>query len=32
LNGKQHSDFDKTAGLVRLKPAREPLRLEVFFR
>jgi hypothetical protein len=32
LNGKQHSDFDKTAGLVRLKPAREPLSLEVFFR
>jgi len=32
LNGKQHSDFDKSAGLVRLKPAREPLRLEVFFR
>jgi hypothetical protein len=32
VNGKQHSDFDKTAGLVRLKPAGAVLRLEVFFR
>jgi hypothetical protein len=32
VNGKQHSDFDKVAGLVRLKPAGEVLRLEVFFR
>jgi hypothetical protein len=32
LNGKPHSDFDKTAGLVRLKPAAEVLSLEVFFR
>ena len=31
LNGKPHSDYDKTAGLVRLKPAGGVLRLEVFF-
>jgi hypothetical protein len=32
VNGRPHSDFDKTAGLVRLTPARAVLRLEVFFR
>jgi hypothetical protein len=32
VNGRPHSDFDRTAGLVRLKPAGEALRLEVFFR
>jgi hypothetical protein len=32
VNGKTHSDFDKAAGLVRLKPAAETLRLEVIFR
>jgi hypothetical protein len=32
VNGRPHSDFDKTSGLVRLTPARAVLRLEVFFR
>ena len=32
VNGKQHSDFDKTAGLVCLKGAAEALDLEVRFR
>jgi hypothetical protein len=32
VNGKPHSDFDKTASIVRLKSAGEALRLEVFFR
>jgi hypothetical protein len=32
VNGRPHSDFDKTAGLVRLTPAGAVLRLEVFFR
>jgi hypothetical protein len=32
VNGKQHSDFDKSAGLVRLKPTRQALDLEVRFR
>jgi len=32
VNGKQHSDFDKTAGLVRLKGSAEALDLEVRFR
>jgi hypothetical protein len=32
LNGKQYSDFDKTAGLVRMKPTEQALGLEVFFR
>ena len=31
LNGEPHSDFDKAASLVRLKPVSEALRLEVFF-
>jgi hypothetical protein len=31
LNGRPHSDYDRTAGLVRLKPAGGVLRLEVFF-
>jgi hypothetical protein len=32
VNGKPHSDFDKSAGLVRLKTIGAVLRLEVFFR
>jgi len=32
LNGKRHSDFDKTAGLVRLKPSSRLLTLEMQFR
>jgi hypothetical protein len=32
VNGKQHTDFDKTAGLVRLKPSAQALDLEVSFR
>jgi hypothetical protein len=32
VNGRPHSDFDKTAGLVRLTSAGAVLRLEVFFR
>ena len=31
INGKQHSDFDKSAGLVRLKPSAQALDLEVSY-
>ncbi len=32
VNGKQHRDFDKDGGLVRLKPTGQTLNLEVLYR
>jgi hypothetical protein len=32
VNGKRHPDFDKARDLVRLRPSRQTLDLEVFFR
>jgi hypothetical protein len=32
VNGKRHSDFDKAGDLVRLRPSRQTLDLDVFFR
>jgi hypothetical protein len=31
VNGKQHRDFDKAAGLVRLKAAGQTLTLQVLY-
>jgi hypothetical protein len=31
VNGKQHRDFDKVTGLVRLKPAGQTLTLQVLY-
>ena len=32
VNGKQHRDFDKDGGLVRLLPTGQTLNLEVLYR
>jgi hypothetical protein len=31
VNGKQHRDFEKTTGLVRLKPSGQTLTLQVLY-
>jgi hypothetical protein len=31
VNGKPHRDFDKAAGLVRLKPAGQTLTVQVLY-
>ena len=32
VNGKRHSDFDKARDVLRLRPSRQTLNLEVYFR
>ena len=32
INGKRYSDYDKAAGLVRLRPSNQPLSVDVRFR